>query len=130
MDDEEPVRTAFRRLIQSMGHDVETFSSGVDFLASLTDHEPDCILLDLHMPGMDGLEVQAHLGLAGRRLPIVIITGQDQPEARGRALAAGAATYLLKPVDGETLLAAIAAALPPVSRTGRTTEPPAAQHAR
>jgi FixJ family two-component response regulator len=111
VDDEEPVRTALRRLIGSAGNDVETFASGAQFLASYLDHEPDCLLLDLHMPDLDGFEVQARVSRARPRIPVVIITGHDQPETRGRALAAGAAAYLLKPVDEETLFAAIASAL-------------------
>lgn len=127
VDDEEPVRNAFRRLFRSTGHDVETFSSGEDFFLSLADHEPDCLLLDLHMPGLDGLEVQARLALAGARIPIVIVTGHDQPETRNRALAAGAAAYLLKPVDEETLLASIAAALASAPGSSRITARPPAQ---
>jgi CheY-like chemotaxis protein len=130
VDDEEPVRNAFRRLFRSTGHDVETFPSGADFLESLADHEPDCLLLDLHMPGMDGLEVLTRLALAGVRIPVVIVTGHDQPETRSRALAAGAAAYLLKPVDEETLLAAIASGLASVSSSSQTTEPTPAQPIR
>lgn len=127
MDDEEPVRNAFRRLFRSTGHDVEAFSSGADFLAYIEHHEPDCLLLDLHMPGMDGLEVQARLALAGARIPVVIVTGHDQPETRSRALAAGAVAYLLKPVDEETLLASIAAALAPAPESSRIAALPPAQ---
>lgn len=127
MDDEEPVRNAFRRLFRSTGHDVEAFSSGEEFLLSLADHEPDCLLLDLHMPGLDGLEVQARLALAGSRIPVVIVTGHDQPETRSRALAAGAAAYLLKPVDEETLLAAIVVALASAAGSTRIAAPPPAQ---
>ncbi len=130
VDDEEPVRTAFRRLIRSVGHDVETYSSGTEFLASVRDHEPDCLLLDLHMPGLDGLEVQARLGLAEARIPVVIITGHDQPETRSRALAAGAAAYLQKPVDEETLFAAIASALASASSPSPKTAPSPAQPTR
>jgi FixJ family two-component response regulator len=125
VDDEEPVRKALRRLIVAAGNDCETFASGADFLASLEDHEPDCLLLDLHMPGLTGLDVQACLARVEPRIPIVIITGQDQPEMRRRALAAGAAAYLLKPVDEETLFAAIVSALSstPGSRNSREAPP-------
>ena len=125
VDDEEPVRTALRRLIRAAGNDVETFASGDDFLASIEDHVPDCLLLDLHMPGLDGFEVQARIRQDVPRIPVVVITGHDQPETRGRALAAGAVAYLLKPVDEETLFAAIAAALStePASRQVLETPP-------
>ena len=68
---------------------------------------PDCIVLDLHMPQVGGFAVQPRLAEAGIRLPTVIITGQDTDEARERALAGGAAAYLRKPVDDQALLDAI-----------------------
>jgi FixJ family two-component response regulator len=124
VDDEEPVRKALRRLICAAGHDVETFASGASFLASLENHEPDCVLLDLHMPELTGLDVQARLARTAPRVPVIVITGHDQPETRDRVLAAGATAYLLKPVDEEALFAAIAAALRTSSSshdaTGRT----------
>lgn len=123
VDDEEPVRTALRRLIRAAGHEVETFPSGADFLTSLGDHEPDCLLLDLHMPDLTGLEVQARLAGSASRIPVVVITGHDQPENRDRVLAAGAAAYLLKPVDEEALFAAIASALSDFPPSLRETGP-------
>lgn len=122
VDDEEPVRTALRRLILADGHDVEAFASAREFLASLEDHEPDCLLLDLHMPEMTGLDLQIRLGLVAPQMPVVIITGHDEPETRGRALAAGAAAYLLKPIDEKALFAAIALALSANSGSRNTIE--------
>jgi len=111
VDDEEPVRKALQRLLRSSGMDVETFPSGREFLDALTTRIPDCLLLDLHMPGVNGFEVQAQLKALGVRLPVVVITGHDTPEAHARVSAGGASAYLLKPIDERTLLDAIAAAI-------------------
>ena len=111
VDDEEPVRKALQRLLRSAGMDVETFPSGAEFLDSLLTSEPDCLVLDLHMPGVNGFEVQTRLAKSGTRLPVVVITGHDTPEAQARSLAGGASAYLLKPIDDRVLLAAIAAAI-------------------
>ena len=111
VDDEESIRKAFKRLMRSAGMDVDTFPSGVEFLEAMPRYRPDCVVLDLHMPGVNGFDVQARLAQSGSRLPVVVITGHDTPESRARALAGGAAAYLLKPVDGPMLLDAIAAAV-------------------
>jgi FixJ family two-component response regulator len=113
VDDEEPVRIAFRRLLQSANINVETFACGADFLDFLKTHRPDCVVLDLHMPQTNGFAVQAQLAEAGIRLPIVIITGHDTIETRARALAGGVAAYLRKPVNDQALLDAISAAIRP-----------------
>ena len=111
VDDEESVRRAMGRLIRSAGIDVETFPSGAEFLQSLESHAPDCVVLDLHMPGINGFEVQARLREAKSRLPIVVITGHDTDETRQRVTKAGVAAYLLKPVDEKILLDTISAAV-------------------
>ena len=111
VDDEECVCIARRRLLRSARFDVETFPSGAAFLESLKSHQPDCAVLDLHMPGIDGSEVQARLVEAGIRLPIVMVTGDDSPDTRARALTAGVSAYFLKPVDGQTLRDAIITAI-------------------
>src|ERR1700742_1197825 len=77
VDDEEPVRRALRRLFLSVGIDVETFSSGSEFLDSVRTQRPDCAVLDLHLPGLTGLDVQERLVEAGIRVPMVIVTGHD-----------------------------------------------------
>ncbi len=99
------------RLIRSAGIDVETFPSGAEFLQSLESHSPDCLVLDLHMPGLNGFEVQARLKEAQSRVPIVVITGHDTDETRQRVTKAGVAAYLLKPVDEKILLDTISAAV-------------------
>ena len=111
IDDEASVSMALRRLLHSAKLGVETFASGVAFLNSLQNHVPDCVVLDLHMPQMDGFEVQRRLAQAGVRVPVIILTGRDSLQARERALAGGAAAYLPKPVDDRALLGAIALAI-------------------
>ncbi len=111
VDDEEAVRRALRRLLLVAGIDVETFASGDEFLESLETRLPDCALIDLRLPGLTGLDVQERLVEAGIRLPTVIITGHDEAGIAERALAAGASAYLSKPLDEESLLAAVASAV-------------------
>jgi len=111
VDDEASVRVALQRLIRSAGLDVKTFPSGTEVLEFMQTRQPDCIVLDLHMPGDNGFEVQSRLALAGMQVPVIVITGHDTPESRSRAMAGGAVDYLLKPVDDRILLDAISAAI-------------------
>jgi FixJ family two-component response regulator len=113
VDDEESVCRALERLLRSVGFDVETFASGAAFLESRGRWRADCIVLDVHLPGLSGCDVQAHLSEASQDVPVVMITGRDSDEARERALAAGAAAYLRKPVDDQMLLTTLAAAMAP-----------------
>src|SRR5438874_1315264 len=98
------------RLMRSAGLSVEAFGSGAEFLQSLDTHLPDCVVLDLHMPQMNGFSVQAHLAGKYAALPVIIFTGHDLPNARERAMAGGASAFLRKPVLDCTLLGAISAA--------------------
>jgi len=111
VDDDADVRMALTRLVASAGFAVETFASGAEFLRSIEDHEPDCLVLDLHMPEMSGFDVQGALALSHAAVPVIVITGHDTPESRSRALRLGARDYLCKPVDDEVLLAAIGSAV-------------------
>ena len=113
VDDEEPVRRALERLFRSAGLETETFSSGRAMLEDLARREPDCVVLDLHMPGMSGFELQDLLARRERRIPVVVLTGHDTPESFARATAGGASAYLRKPVDGDALLAAVLASCAP-----------------
>jgi len=115
VDDDADVRVALTRLVSSAGFAVETFASGAEFLRSIEDHEPDCVVLDLHMPDMSGFDVQGALADGHAAVPVVIITGHDTPEARARAIQLGAKVYLRKPVNDEALLAAIGTAIGAVS---------------
>ena len=113
VDDDADVRVALTRLVTSAGYKVETFACGADFLKSVDEHEPACIVLDLHMPEINGFDIQAALARDHARVPVVVITGHDTSDNRARALRLGAKSYLCKPVDGDALLAAIDDAMTP-----------------
>ena len=109
VDDEESVRTGLRRLCMSLGLRASVYASGSEFLHSLAagTPPPDSVLLDAHMPHMSGLEVQRHLIRLGLRIPTIVYTADDAPEAEARYVAAGVTAYLRKPIAGDELLAAI-----------------------
>ena len=109
VDDEEAVRKALKRLLRAAGLEAEGFATGEEFFQSA--RRADCVLLDLHMPKMSGLQVLERIRALARRLPVVVITAHDQPETREQCLAAGAVAYLRKPLDDRLLLNAISAAL-------------------
>ena len=111
VDDEEPIRKALRRLLRSAGMDVVAFESGREFLESLSTQWPDCIVLDLHMPQVNGFEVQEQLAESGVTVPVVVITGHHSDETRDLALARFPVAYLRKPVNDQVLLDAIELAL-------------------
>jgi FixJ family two-component response regulator len=111
VDDEEPIRKALQRLLRAAGLEADTFASGREFLLSLSQRRPDCVILDLHLPGLSGLEIQQQLSLEKPNVPCIIITGKDEPGLRERALAAGAAAYLRKPLDEKVLFEAISSAV-------------------
>jgi len=98
------------RLLRASSYTVETFESASAFLASLTQRIPDCLVADLQMPSMDGLELQISLNRAGIAIPTIIISAHDAPGSRERCGTAGAEAYLLKPVQKRELIAAIEAA--------------------
>ncbi len=112
VDDDDDVRIALVRLVSSAGFAVESFATGTEFLLSIERRMPDCLILDLHMPGMSGFDVQAALARNPRlRIPIVVITGHESAESRSRARDLGACGYLPKPIEREALLAAVEIAI-------------------
>jgi len=111
VDDEDPIRRALERLLRAAGLHAQGFATGSDFLAGLGERRPDCLILDLHMPGMSGLELLRQLQAMDLRLPVVVITAFDEPGSRARCIDAGAAAYLRKPLDHRVLLNAIALAV-------------------
>ena len=111
VDDDADVRVALTRLVSSAGFAVQTFGSGAEFLRSLEDHTPDCLVLDLHMPEMSGFDVQGALARGHPGIPVIVITGHHTPESRARAMQLGAKGYLRKPVNDSVLLEAIEMAI-------------------
>ena len=107
IDDDKAVRTALRRLLRCARHRAEAYGSGREFLKDLDQHTPDCLVLDVQMPEMSGLQIQQHLSAIGASVPVVMITGHDEVGAQEACLAAGASSYLRKPLDRSVLLEAI-----------------------
>jgi len=111
VDDDVSVRRSTRRLLLSSGLRAEAFASAEDFLQSGRVAETACLLLDVCMPGIDGLELQRRLSETDQLIPIVFLSARASEEEEGRALRAGAANFLRKPVSKETLLRAIRAVI-------------------
>ena len=107
VDDDPSVRKSLTRVVTSAGYAVETFPSARDFMARAPFAGPCCMVLDVRMPGLTGLELQAALAGAGGRLPIVFITGHGDIAMGVNAMKAGAVDFLTKPFDRDTLLEAI-----------------------
>src|SRR6266850_3303598 len=104
VDDDASVRRSTRRLVRSFGYRAEAFGSGNEFLSSACAAQTACLVLDVRMPGMDGLEVQRRLAERGLRIPIVFLTGRASDDEERRARSAGAVEFLRKPVGKATLL--------------------------
>jgi FixJ family two-component response regulator len=111
VDDDAPVMKALMRLLETSYCDVRGFQSARELLSGLSDGLPECMIVDLQMPNMTGLELQHHLAHIGIKIPTIVITAHDEPGDRERCIAAGAAAYLLKPVRKATLLATVSMAL-------------------
>ena len=111
VDDDESVRQATKSLLKALGLRAEAFSSAEEFLDSLYLWETDCLILDVRMPGMGGLELQRQLAAASVQIPIIFTTAHGDQDVRAQALAAGAVAFLNKPFSEEALLNAIEIAL-------------------
>jgi two-component system response regulator FixJ len=103
VDDDASVRQSAQRLIRSFGYQVAAFASGAELLAGVDYAGACCLVLDVRMPDMDGIEVQRRLAERGFRIPIVFLTGRASDDEERRAHAAGAVAFLRKPVDTATL---------------------------
>ena len=110
VDDDPAVLKALARVLTARALQPRTFGSAREFLASLTNELPECLIADLQMPEMTGLELQHNLNREGIRIPTIIITAHDETGIRKRCEAAGAVAFLAKPVQDTALLAAIDAA--------------------
>jgi FixJ family two-component response regulator len=115
VDDEEGIRKALGRLLRAAGLEAHGYANGQEFLTAAAERRPDCVVLDLHMPGMSGLQVLRKLKATGLLLPIVVITAHDEAETREQCLSTGARAYLRKPLEDRLLLNAISAAMRPLS---------------
>jgi len=111
VEDDVAIQRALARLLHVSGWHAVTFPSAEAFLQTGIQASPVCLVLDLWLPGMTGVELLEHLAATGSTLPSVIITGRDDLQMRMRAMRAGAVAYLLKPLDGEDLLQALKGAL-------------------
>ena len=123
IDDDEGVRQAVAFLLSSAGLAVRVHESAVAFLEVLPTMQPGCIVSDVRMPGMDGLELQRRLKSLGAKLPMIIMTGHADVSLAVEAMKAGAVDFIEKPFDDELILSAIRAALDLYDKTGyRETE--------
>ena len=107
------------RLLETSSYDVRTFDSASELIDALPRGIPDCMIVDLQMPNMTALELQHHLARSGIKISTIVITANDEPGARERCVAAGAAAYLLKPLSKAVLIAAINTAIKMTTRTGQ-----------
>jgi FixJ family two-component response regulator len=111
VDDDEAVRRTTALLIESFGFRAAAFESAENFLSSGHLKDTSCLIVDVHMPGMNGLQLQSQMATAGCRIPIIFITGHDDKESRRRAMQAGAVAFLGKPFTDQQLLKCIRSAL-------------------
>ena len=112
VDDEEAIRDALSDLLLVMGYTCHVFDRAETFLAADTPDRFDCLITDIRMPGISGLELLQRLKAQGSTMPVIVVTSVTDPLTRGRALAGGAHAYLTKPVTDDVLLQSIKTALP------------------
>jgi FixJ family two-component response regulator len=111
VDDDESVRIGMTSLVRSLGYEVQSYESAEDFLQSQERHGSSCLISDIQMPGIGGLELQKVLAAENSDTPIIFITAFPDANVRQIALQAGAACFLSKPCDGETLIKCLESAL-------------------
>ena len=113
VDDDQPFRESMRKLVMLLGYTVEAFSSAADFLASRLLPETACLIADVNMPGMTGIELHRHLVDAGYAIPTILVTAYPDEAVRDRALKDGVVCYLSKPFDDNHLERCLRSALQP-----------------
>jgi FixJ family two-component response regulator len=107
IDDDESIRRALKRLLRSMGYHAVTFESAEDFMEATSCRGEGCLVLDIRLPGMTGLDLQEKLASSGAKYPVIFMTAHDNTQWQERAKKAGAVAYLRKPFDEQSLLNAI-----------------------
>ena len=118
VDDDEPFRESMRKLVRALGYTVEAFRSAADFVASTALSETACLVSDVQMPGMTGIELHKYLVAAGHRIPTILVTAYPDETIRRRVLKDGVACYLSKPVDDDQLEGCLRSALEVGKRKG------------
>ena len=113
VDDEKIVRRAIGRLVMSAGLKSEDYPSAEEFLEVYPHRNPDCLILDLRLPGMSGLELQQRMAADHNQTPIIFVSAHDDPEVRAQALRGGAVAFFAKPFQDDALLEAIRSAMTP-----------------
>jgi FixJ family two-component response regulator len=111
VDDDDSMRNALGGLLKAVGFQAKAFASAEEFLKSGQQHQTSCLIADIRMPGMSGLELQAQLNAERCRIPIIFITAHGDAKMRLQALRAGAVEFLSKPFDEEVLLESVRSAL-------------------
>lgn len=111
VDDDDSIRSALKGLLQSAELSAQSFASAEEFLQSGQRHQVACLIADIRMPGMSGLELQAKLNAERCKIPIIFITAHGDEKMRMQALRAGAVEFMAKPFDDEALLESVRAAL-------------------
>jgi FixJ family two-component response regulator len=111
VEDDQPFRESMRKLVTLLGYTVAAFASATDFLKSPLVAETDCLVADVQMPGMTGVELYKHLVEAGRAIPTILVTAYPNEAVRNRALKEGVVCYLPKPVDDDHLERCLRSAL-------------------
>jgi FixJ family two-component response regulator len=111
VEDDESYRVAVQRLLKSAGFSAQSFASAEDFLSSGRQHETGCLISDIRMPGMSGLDLQARLNTEQCPIPTIFITAHGDEKLRLQAMRGGAVKFLAKPFDSEILLESVRAAL-------------------
>ena len=111
VDDDDLMRSALQGLLKTVGLSARTFASAEEFLSSGDQHQTACLIADIRMPGISGLDLQAKLNAERCRIPTIFITARGDEKMRMQALRAGATEFLAKPFDDEVLLDSVRAAL-------------------
>jgi FixJ family two-component response regulator len=111
VDDDQAVRNATKALVRSLGYRAATFSSAEEFLGSERLHETSCLISDLHMPGLNGIELQDRLAVGGHRIPMIFITAYPDDRIRDRAMRSGAISFMSKPYSEANLIVCLDRAL-------------------